>query len=41
MLGWAEVALVCIYFFCTVFFLKPYKKAAKEIAKQAIQKASK
>jgi uncharacterized membrane protein len=40
MLGWLEVALVCIYFFCTIFYLKPYKKAAKELAKQAIQKAS-
>ncbi|MGZ5781318.1 MAG: DUF2069 domain-containing protein [Burkholderiaceae bacterium] len=40
MLGWAEVALVCIYFFCTIFYLKPYKKAAKELAKKAIQKAS-
>jgi uncharacterized membrane protein len=40
MLGWVEVALVCIYFFCTIFYLKPYKKAAKELAKQAIQKAS-
>ncbi|MGZ3158979.1 MAG: DUF2069 domain-containing protein [Burkholderiaceae bacterium] len=41
MLGWAEVALVCVYFFCTILYLKPYKKAAKELAKQAIQKASK
>jgi uncharacterized membrane protein len=41
MLGWVEVALVCVYFFCTVFYLKPYKKAAKELARQAIQKASK
>lgn len=40
MLGWVEVALVCIYFFCTIFYLKPYKKAAKELAKKAIQKAS-
>ena len=41
MLGWIEVALACIYFFCTIFYLKPYKKAAKELAKKAIQKASK
>ncbi|HEY8101860.1 MAG TPA: DUF2069 domain-containing protein [Burkholderiaceae bacterium] len=40
MLGWVEVVLVCIYFFCTILYLKPYKKAAKELAKQAIQKAS-
>jgi len=41
MLGWAEVALVCIYFTCTILFLRPYKKAAKELARQAIQKAAK
>ena len=36
-----EIGLVCIFFFCTVFYLKPYKKAAKKLAQQAIQKASK
>lgn len=40
-LGWAEVGLVCVFFFCTVFYLRPYKKAAKELARQAIQKAAK
>lgn len=40
-LGWIEVALTSIYFFCTIFYLRPYKKAAKELAKRAIQKASK
>ncbi len=39
-LGWIEVALVCVYFFCAILYLKPYKKAAKQLAKQAIQKAS-
>ena len=39
-LGWVEVGLVCIYFFCTIFYLKPYKKAAKKLAQEAIQKAS-
>ncbi len=41
MLGWVETALVCAFFFCTVFYLKPYKKAAKKLAQQVIQKASK
>jgi uncharacterized membrane protein len=41
LLGWIEVALTCIYFFCTIFYLWPYKKAAKELARKAIQKASK
>ncbi|ASU39866.1 hypothetical protein hmeg3_17300 [Herbaspirillum sp. meg3] len=39
-LGWVEVALSCIYFLCAILYLHPYKKAAKEIARQAIQKAS-
>lgn len=40
LLGWIEVGLVSIYFFCTIFYLRPYKKAAKKLAQQAIQKAS-
>ncbi|MFL9878039.1 DUF2069 domain-containing protein [Herbaspirillum rhizosphaerae] len=39
-LGWVEVTLSCIYFLCAILYLHPYKKAAKEIARQAIQKAS-
>ena len=40
-LGWIEVALVCAFFFCTVLYLRPFKQAAKKLAQQAIQKASK
>jgi uncharacterized membrane protein len=40
-LGWVEVALVCVFFFCTIFYLRPYKQAAKQMAKQIIQKVSK
>ena len=40
-LGWAEVALTCIFFACTILYLRPFKKAAKKLAQQAIQKASK
>lgn len=39
MLGWAEVALVVAFFTCVVLYLRPYKKAAKARAKQALQKA--
>lgn len=39
-LGWVEVGLVCVFFFCTVFYLKPYKKAAKKLAQQVIKKAA-
>jgi uncharacterized membrane protein len=40
-LGWIEVTLVCVYFFSTVLFLKPYKKAARKLAREAIEKAAK
>lgn len=40
-LGWVEVALTCVFFLCSILYLRPYKRAAKELAKQAIQKASK
>jgi uncharacterized membrane protein len=35
-----EVGLVCIFFFCTILYLRPIKKEAKKLAQQAIQKAS-
>ncbi len=40
-LGWIEAGLVCVFFICTILFLRPYKQAAKKLAQQAIQKASK
>lgn len=40
-LGWIEVALTCVFFFCSIFYLRPYKKAARKLAQQIIQKASK
>lgn len=39
-LGWIETALTCIYFLCIILYLKPHKQAAKKLAKQAIDKAS-
>lgn len=39
-LGWIEVGLACIFFLCAILYLRPYKRAAKELAKQAIRKAS-
>lgn len=39
-LGGIEVALVCLYFFCTVLYLRPHKKNAKKLAQQTIKKAS-
>jgi uncharacterized membrane protein len=40
-LGWVEVAFSTLFFACSVLYLRPYKKAAKQLAQQAIQKASK
>lgn len=40
-LGWIEVALVLIFFICVIAYLRPYKKAAKALAKQTLQKAAK
>ncbi|MBG7621554.1 DUF2069 domain-containing protein [Herbaspirillum sp. AP02] len=39
-LAWGEVALTTVYFVCALAYLHPFKKAAKEIARQAIHKAS-
>lgn len=39
-LGWIEVVLVSVFFFCTLLYLRPYKRAAKQLAQQAIRKAS-
>lgn len=40
MLGWIETALTCLFFASTILYLRPYKKAAKALARHAIQKAS-
>ena len=39
-LAYAEIALVGIFFLCALLYLRPYKKAAKTLAKQVIKKAS-
>ena len=35
-----EIALSTVFFFCTIFFLRPYKQEAKRMANEAIKKAS-
>ena len=35
-----EVALSIVFFFCAIFFLQPYKKAAKQLARETIAKAA-
>ncbi|TFV86053.1 DUF2069 domain-containing protein [Oxalobacteraceae bacterium OM1] len=40
-LGWVETGITTVFFVCSVLYLRPFKQAAKQLAKQAIQKASK
>jgi len=37
-LGWGEAIIVCIYFVCALLYLRPYKKAAKKMAKELLDK---
>lgn len=39
-LGWMETSLTVTFFFCVVFFIRPYKQAAKALARKALQKAA-
>ncbi|MES3023487.1 MAG: DUF2069 domain-containing protein [Pseudomonadota bacterium] len=38
MMAWGEAALVCIYFVCALLYLRPYKQAAKKMAKELLDK---
>lgn len=39
-LAYGEIALVGIFFLCSLLYLRPYKKSAKMLARQVIKKAS-
>ncbi|MES2739780.1 MAG: DUF2069 domain-containing protein [Pseudomonadota bacterium] len=39
-LGWGEAALVCVYFMCSILYVRPYKKAAKRMAKELLDKVN-
>ncbi len=39
-LAGTEIVLSTLYFFCAIFFLRPYKQEAKRLARQAIDKAA-
>lgn len=39
-LAFGEIVLSTIYFFCAIFFLRPYKQQAKRLAREAIVKAA-
>jgi uncharacterized membrane protein len=40
LLAGLEITFSCAFFFCAIFFLSPYKKAAKKLTRETIQKAS-
>jgi uncharacterized membrane protein len=40
LMAWGEIALVCIYFVCALLYLRPYKQAAKRIAKELLEKVN-
>lgn len=37
-MAWGEAAIVIIYFMCTILFLRPYKKAAKKMARELLER---
>ena len=37
-LGWGEALIVCVYFVCAVMYLRPYKRAARKLAKELLEK---
>ncbi|WP_409029815.1 DUF2069 domain-containing protein [Janthinobacterium sp. CG_23.3] len=39
-MAWGEAFIVCVYFVCAVLYLRPYKKAAKRIAKELLDKVN-
>ena len=39
-MGWGEVALVCVYFASALLYLRPYKKAAKKMARELLDKVN-
>ena len=39
-LAMGETVLSCLYFFSAIFFLSPYKRAAKRLAQEAIERAA-
>ena len=40
LMAWGEIVLVCVYFSCALLFLRPYKKAAKKLARELLDKVN-
>ena len=39
-LGWGESAIVVVYFLCAILYVQPYKKAAKQAARELLEKVN-
>jgi hypothetical protein len=39
-LGWGEVAIVVVYFLCAILYVQPYKKAARQAARELLEKVN-
>jgi uncharacterized membrane protein len=39
-LGWGEVAIVVVYFMCAILYVQPYKKAARQAARELLEKVN-
>ncbi|MDQ2820503.1 MAG: DUF2069 domain-containing protein [Pseudomonadota bacterium] len=37
-MAYGEIVLVCVFFACALLYLRPYKKAAKRMAKELLDK---
>lgn len=37
-LGWGEAIIVVVYFVCAIMYVRPYKKAARQMAKELLAK---
>jgi uncharacterized membrane protein len=40
LMAWGEIVLVCVYFICALLYLRPYKQAAKRIARELLEKVN-
>lgn len=40
LMAWGEALLVIAYFLCAILYLRPYKKAAKKMAKELLDKVN-
>jgi uncharacterized membrane protein len=40
LLACAEIVFSTLYFFAAIFFLRPYKREAKRLAQEALQRAA-